>query len=308
MEILITGGLGYLGARLSKFLLNQGWGIRIFDCKSKNKDFIDEKYELKIGDISDKAKLLDACKNIYCVIHLAGLDQEKCKEDPNLAFEVNALGTKNVLEAAQKSNVKKFIYMSTFHVYGKQNGTITENTTPLAVKEYAKSKLAGEKYLNNFNSTMKCIILRLSNVYGASANDKGWNLVVNNLCMQAAKQQKIILKTKGIQKRDFVGIDDVSQAVSIILKMDSNQLRENIFNVGGDNLLSINELAKLVSKAYFEAYGKEIKIEFDKNSKEEKSDDFTFDISRIRKLGYMPRSDMVKEIKETFIAAGDNIA
>ena len=299
MKILITGGFGYLGSKLSKLLADKGYKIRIFSNNIPKNFQKNNEYELILGDILDKKKIIEACKGIDYVIHLAGLDQQTCENNPKLALLVNGTGTKNVLEAAQKEHVKKFIYMSTSQVYGKLNGIVTEETTAVPINEYGKTKLLGENYCNQFNNDMKCIIIRLSNSYGTPLTDSGTNLVVNDLCRQAIENQKIILKTKGKQKRDFIAISDLSQAINILLNLETKDLKENIFNVGGNNSFSIYELAKLIAQTYLEVYDKEVKIEFDENLNEVSITDFVYDISRIRKLGFNPKAEMKEEIKET---------
>lgn len=298
MKILITGGFGYLGSKLSKLLADKGHKIRIFS-NNPPKNLQKNKYEILIGDILDKKKINEACKGIDYVLHLAGLDQQTCENKPKLALLVNGTGTKNVLEAAQKEHIKKFIYMSTSQVYGKLNNRVTEETTPVPINDYGKTKLLGENYCKQFNNDMKCIVIRLSNAYGVPLTDSGLNLVVNDLCKQSVENQKIILKTKGKQKRDFIAIPDLFQAIGILLDLETKDLKENIFNVGGNNSLSIYELAKLIAQTYLEIYGKEVKIEFDENLNEVPITDFVYDISRIRKLGFNPKAEMKEEIKET---------
>ena len=212
---------------------------------------------------------------------------------------VNGTGTKNVLGAAQKEHVKKFIYMSTSQVYGKLSGRVTEETVPIPINEYGKTKLEGEHYCKQFDNDMKCIIIRLSNAYGAPLTDFGMNLVVNDLCRQSVENQKITLKTKGKQKRDFIAISDVCQAINILLQYEPKDSKENIFNVGGNNSISIYKLAKLIAQTYFEIYGREVKIEFDKNIINVPITDFVYSISKIRKLGFNPKAEMKEEIKET---------
>ena len=125
------------------------------------------------------------------------------------------------------------------------------------------------------------------------------NLVVNDFCRQSLEKQKIILKTKGKQKRDFIAISDVYLAVNILLRSEPKGLKEKVFNVGGNNSISILELAKLIAQTYHEVYGKKVKIEFDTNLIDVQIMDFVYDISRIRKLGFNPKADMKEEIKKT---------
>ena len=300
MKILITGGFGYLGTKLSKLLMDEGYEIRIFGHSIPKNFQKNNDYEIILGDILDKKKINDACKGIDYILHLAGLDQQTCKNNPKLALLVNGTGTKSVLEAAQKEHVKKFIYLSTSQVYGKLNGRVTEATKPAPMNDYGKTKLKGEHYCKQFDNETSCIVMRLSNAYGAPLTNSGRNLVVNDFCRQSIKKQKIILKTEGKQKRDFIAITDVCRAINILLCSESKDLKEKIFNVGGNNTISIYELAKLVAQTYLEVCGKEVKIEFDKKLVDTPVTDFVYDISRIRRLGFEPKAKIKEEIKAIF--------
>ncbi len=299
MKVLVTGGFGYIGAKLIQSLSEKGHDVSVFsNIVPKKFSEVKSSYEIHKGDILVKKDIQKACNKIDAVVHLAALPHERCKENPLMALEINGIGTRNVLEAAKKAEVKKFIYTSTFHVYGKQKGKITEETMPFPLNDYALSKLAGEFYCRQFNDGMKCIIMRLSNTYGFSPSPSGSNLAINDFCIQCVRDKKIILRSRGNQKRDFIALSDVCEAVSITLDAPTEKIRETIFNVGGDNLLSIHEAAKLVAKVYFENFKKKIPVEFVENPLNEKAVDFEFDIVRIKKLGYEPKADIEKEVKE----------
>lgn len=295
MKVLVTGGFGYIGARLIKFLSDKGHEISVFSSTIPEKFSGKNSYKIFKGNILAKKDIQKALDKAEAVVHLAGLPQDKCRESPLKAFEINGLGTRNVLESAKESGVKKFIYISTFHVYGKQKGKITEETMPFPMHDYALSKLLGEHYCRQFSNGMKCVILRLSNSYGLSPSSSGGGLVINDFCRQCVKEGKIVLKSKGQQKRDFVALPDVCEAISIALE---GKIKEQVFNVGGEKLLSIHDAAKLVAGVHFQSYGKKVQVDFAENPVDEKPVDFEFDISRIKKMGYRPKADMEKEIKE----------
>ena len=302
MKIIITGGFGYLGTNLSNFLADRGHDIRVFSRSKIMKTKMDDKYEVILGDILNKRKISEACKDIDFAIHLAALDQHNCKKNPELALRVNGIGTRIVLEAAKKLRVKRLIYMSTLQVYGKLRGKVTEQTLPIPINDYGLSKLLGEYYCMQADNGMECAIARLSNAYGPILTASSENLVFNLFCKQSVEKQKIVLKSKGTQKRDFIAIYDVCQAIDKLLNSELKGFRENIFNVGGENALSIRESAELIAKTYFELYGKKVKIELDKNPVEEQTADFVYDISRIKKLGFRPKAKIKEEIKKTLMA------
>lgn len=299
MKVLVTGGFGYIGARLIKFLSDKGHEISVFSSTIPEKfSEFKNSYETFRGDILAKKDIQEAIGKADAAVHLAALPRDKCKESPLKAFEINGLGTRNVLESAKESGVKKFVYISTFHVYGKQKGKITEETMPFPMHDYALSKLLGEHYCRQFGNGMKCFILRLSNSYGFSPSSSGESLVINDFCRQCANEGRIVLRSKGQQKRDFVALPDVCEAISIVLDAPAEKIRETVFNVGGEKLLSIQDAAKLVAKAHFQIYGKKVQVDFAENPTEEKAIDFEFDISRIKKIGYRPKADMEKEVEE----------
>lgn len=303
MKVMVTGGFGYIGAKLARFLSDKCHEVSIFSNTIPEKfSGHGNPYKVYRGDILVKKDIQKALDKVDAVVHLAALPQDKCREQPLMAFEINGIGTRNVLESAKEHGVKKFIYISTFHVYGKQNGRITEETMPFPMNDYALSKLLGEYYCKQFSNDMKCVILRVSNSYGFSPSPSGAGLVINDLCRQCAKEKKIILRSRGRQKRDFVALSDVCEAISIILDTTIDRIKEMVFNVGGKKILSIREAAKLVANVYFQIYGRVAPVDFVKDPMDENAVDFEFDIDRIRKLGYKPKADMEKEVKEVLEA------
>jgi UDP-glucose 4-epimerase len=275
MNVLITGGCGYLGKHISSFLSEKGYSIKIFDKNDpENK-----------GDITNIEDIKNSLEGVDIIIHLAALPQPLCKENPKLANKINVEGTKNLVKAA--TNVKKIIYFSTFHVYGKFSGTITEETETNPLNEYGKTKLKAEKICLD---TKKGVVLRFSNIYGAPLGDKGWDLVVNNFCKQAIDNKEIIVKGDYNQKRDFVGIEDMKQALLLVLEKDT---KEKVFNVSGNNIISIRELAEIIA----ELSGAKTVYEQESSTKQE----FVYSSERLGKLGYNPKSNIKEEIKNILV-------
>ncbi len=153
---------------------------------------------------------------------------------------------------------------------------------------------------------LKSVILRVSNGYGAPIHPKinRWSLVINDFCRQAITNKRIVLLTKGTQERDFVSIPDIIQAILLMLKADESRISNNsIFNLGGENNISIKKLAEIVAGVYEDSYKEKIAIEYktDKSPKEaDTTMSFKYDISKIKKLGYSPSNDMRNEILKLF--------
>jgi len=157
-EVLITGANGYIGARLSKFLSENGYAVTALCFPSAPKD---EKWSKSlnrviVGDIRNESVIEEiASCNIDTVIHLISLDHNQCsKFSFNDVLSVNVSPTANLLEKLSKKSLKKFIYFSTFQVYGSVEHTlITEDYKTLPLNVYGLTHLLSEKICNYYNST-----------------------------------------------------------------------------------------------------------------------------------------------------------
>ena len=195
MRVLITGGLGYLGGRLTFHLLHQGHDV--FVGTRKKLKSLKEPLSFAIPvqmDWSNTNSLESSAKGIDAVIHAAGMDAQACSANPVKALEVNGINTAKMVEAARASGVKRFIYLSTSHVYrSPMIGEIDENTSATNLHPYATSKVAGEKavlYAKQMGQ-IEGIVLRLSNGSGHPVfpDTKCWHLILNDLCKQAVEKK-----------------------------------------------------------------------------------------------------------------------
>ncbi|MCK9582201.1 MAG: SDR family oxidoreductase, partial [Endomicrobiales bacterium] len=206
-NILITGGLGYLGGRIAQHLLNTN-KYQITLCSrsltqnSIPQELIDAKVVLL--DILNYSQCLKATEGIDCVIHLAALNEIDSAANPELAALVNTQGTKNLLDAAIANKTNRFVYFSTAHIYGTPlQGIITEETLAKPVHPYAITHKNSEDYIRDAHKQCKIqgISLRLSNAIGSplTKNINRWTLIANDLCKQAVETGKLTLKTPGTQ-------------------------------------------------------------------------------------------------------------
>ena len=141
-NILIAGGLGYLGGRMAKYFSDNGFSVRITTRKSEN-DFpgnIPVNILIIQLDYGSEGQLNKAMKGIDTLIHLAGPDAHTNFEDPDILIKRHVDLTKRLYKSAQKNHVKHFIYFSTIHVYGNNLvGTVTEETKTLPIYPFAKA-------------------------------------------------------------------------------------------------------------------------------------------------------------------------
>ena len=128
----------------------------------------------------------------------------QCEEQPNKALETNLGITENIIKASINNGIKKIIYVSTIHVYGKNlKGEVNENTKPFPTHPYSLSHKNSEDFiLNSISKNFAATIFRLSNAYGSPVdiNANCWNLFMNDICKQAIEKRVILLKSDGLQK------------------------------------------------------------------------------------------------------------
>lgn len=255
--ILITGGRGYVGSAIAKSLKQQCQDKKIIISSQKvqsekyweGSDFLYTHF-----DCFNQEALRTLCQNVEIIIHLAALDETKTEEDPNLALQVNTLGTLNLLEAAKSAGVKRFIYFSTAHVYGTPlSGILSEETLAKPLTHYALTHKFAEDYALTFtykNPEFYSTIFRLSNAIGVpgNVNCQRWTLLVNDLCKQAITQQRLVLCSKGLQYRDFITLADVSAAVQYFLNDVSPVKAQGIFNLGSGTSMRVIEMTQLIQE------------------------------------------------------------
>ena len=129
-RVLITGGLGNLGLWITEHLSKQGFQIFVLSTRENLEGIqIDKDFELIKADIRDLEKLKKVIpNNIDYIIHLASLNESFLENYSEKAININSLGTRNILEAVKDREIKRFIYFSTFHIYGKSKGILDENS------------------------------------------------------------------------------------------------------------------------------------------------------------------------------------
>tara|TARA_B100000945_G_C20349938_1_gene581751 strand:- start:39 stop:1022 length:984 start_codon:yes stop_codon:yes gene_type:complete len=244
-KILLTGGLGYIGSRFYEKYQNK-YNISILDTgffTDRNKIL---NKNVQLIDIREIKK--EYFEDIDFVVHMGELSNDPLGDlDPSLTKEINHLATKNLLEIANSSKIKKFIYMSSASIYGFSEEISNEKSELNPLTEYSKAKYKNEKFIieNNFN--FETIMLRNSTAFGYSSNLR-LDLVVNDLTYGGLVNNEISLLSDGSPKRPLVHVDDICNFINIVLDDDRN-LDKEIFNVGHEELnYSIKEIAESIAK------------------------------------------------------------
>lgn len=252
-RLLITGGLGYLGGRIAQGLA-EDHDIDVVIATRRRPDTRPAwlpNGELRYVPFEDPDAWVEAASGAGDILHLASMNAAECERDPQEAIRVNTIGTIRILSAAEKAKVRRFVYMSSAHVYGEMSGAVTEETVPRPRSAYAISKRSAEDFLLGAHEArrIEAVVLRLSNGFGAPAHADipSWSLLVNDLCRQAVLERRLRLRSSGIQVRDFIPMGDVVGAVRHVLHMPTDRLVDRVYNLGGDHPVSILGMAEAVA-------------------------------------------------------------
>jgi len=265
-SVLVTGGAGFIGSHLVPRLLELGYSVTVLDNLSNGKlENLDRaidhpKFKFQRGDILDKTLLNEVFDGVDSVIHLAALiDISASVADPILNHEVNVNGTFNMLHAAVKHDVKKFVFASSTAVYGDAKTLpLQENIALRPISPYSASKVAGEAYCSAFASCfgLETVVLRFFNVYGSRSGDSPYSGVITKFLQKIVKGEALTIDGDGEQTRDFIHVSDIVKAVILALKNEG--LKGEVFNVCTGVPTSINQLAATLKRVT----GKNPKVKF----------------------------------------------
>jgi UDP-glucose 4-epimerase len=301
MRILITGGFGFIGGRLAQHLSNLGHEITLGSRKVKNPPSWLKDAKVALLDWNRPEALAIACKNIDLVIHAAGMNAQDSFANPISAHQFNGIATGSLINAAAKEGVKRFIYLSTAHVYSNPlSGIINEKTTPQNKHPYALSHLEGERLIRNCSSKypIEAVIARLSNIYGPPAflDSNCWNLFCNELCKQAIENGELRLNTNGTQKRDFLDISSACEMLSFLCERSIGSEKLCVFNVGTGNSQTLLEMAGIIQSRCSINFGFMPKIRISAIKNIDNNSDLVFNVDQILEAGYLFKDNKVSEI------------
>ena len=244
MNILLTGGCGYVGTVLTQVLLAQGHQVTVVDLQWFG-NYLTENKNLKIlkEDIRNVENI--PMEGVDAIIHLANIANDPCGElNSKLAWEVNTLATMRLVERAIRHKVKQFILASSGSVYGiKDEPEVTEELSLVPISDYNKTKMISERVLMSYQDKICIQILRPATVCGYSPRMR-LDLSVNMLTMQALTNGKITV-LGGNQTRPNIHLKDMIGVYSHFLKKSTEFC--GVFNAGFENI-SIIDIANKVAE------------------------------------------------------------
>lgn len=243
-NVLLTGGCGFIGSHLVRRLASYGANVRVFD-KELRKEFSNVDYVE--GDVRNYRDILKAVEGASVVYHFSALlGVERIRDIPADVMEVNLKGTMNALKAAEAHEVDRFLFASSSEVYGQPRKLpISEEDDKAPVSFYGISKLASESYCLAYyrQRGLKTTCLRFFNVYGPGQTER---FVIPIFISKAARGEPPVIYGHGNQSRCYTYVEDAVDG--IILASTSEQAVGEVFNIGNDEEVTVEELAQYIIK------------------------------------------------------------
>jgi len=291
MKILVTGGAGFIGSHLCEKYSKNGDTVLCFD-NFINGDLMNirhllnhRNFKLINGDIRNFDLLEKIMRDVDVVFHLAAqIHVDRSIVEPKLTYDINVLGTQNILEVARIYDVEKVIFASTSEVYGSAQYSPMDEIHPLdAPHPYGASKIAADRMCRAYIETygMNICIMRPFNLYGPRQKDSGYGGAISIFTKRVLNNVPPIIYGDGEQTRDYTYVDDIIAAYDVIL--NSKPIKEPInFGTGVD--VRVIDLANKI----IELCGKDLKpVHVEQRPGE--VNQLIADISKAKKIGWNPK-------------------
>lgn len=204
MNILVTGGSGFIGSHVADALSEAGHKVTVFDINIS--PWIRQDQTMVTGDLMDEKLLENITRDMDVIYHFAGIaDIDECAAKPVETARINILGTVQLLEASRQANIKRFVFASSAYVYSDLGFF------------YRTSKQACESYIENYSDLygLKYTCLRYGSLYGPRADERNG---VYRLIKQALETGKIVYQGTGEEQREYIHVLDAAQSSVKILK------------------------------------------------------------------------------------------
>lgn len=303
MNILITGGAGFIGSNLVKILLETtSHSITVIDRDAVNIELLKEftknlrQFTIIEADYSNCCEYYFVNNKIDVVIHLAAIPRVAYSvEHPSETTLENIYKTVKLLKSC-KNHISKFVFASSSSVYGGADILPTPETHPLNPKSpYALQKQVGEQYCKLFSDlyNLDTVCLRFFNVFGPQQYvNSPYATVVANWCHAIKNNTPLLLDGDGSQSRDFCYVENIVQAI-ILTAESKEKFNGDVFNVGNQEQTSLNEIIN---------YFKQKQFNFTIQNKPSRIGDVKHtkaDITKLKNLGYSPKVDFWTGLEKT---------
>lgn len=300
MEILITGGAGFIGSHILEQLKEKpDMDVVVFDnLSSGSKEHVPAGMELVEGDVCDEAAVdaLFADHHFDAVVHLAAQTMVPTSvEQPVLDCRINLEGVLHVLEACRTHGTGHILFSSSAAVYGDNLYIPLKETERLVpTSPYGVTKMTTEHYLRVYHELygMDATVFRFANVYGERQGEKGEGGVVSIFCKLLSQRQGITVFGDGNQTRDFVYAGDIAQAIIRALPLKGY----HTMNVSTGQETSINDLIRSFEKAV----GYTVPVQYTAPRTGDILRSVLSNEALKRDLGFVPEMDLEEGIRRTY--------
>lgn len=292
MKFIITGGAGFIGSNLAKWLVKDKHEVTIFDLipqnKAKRLQTIVSKIDYETIDISNLEILQQKLNNFDVVAHFAAsADIALGRTNTEIDLRQGTINTYNVLEAMRINNIKKIIFPSSSAVYGNFIKIPTTEDTGMLFPTslYGASKLAAEGLISAFCNLfdMRSWIFRFGNVVGI---DMARGVIKELVCKLKQNPRQLEILGDGLQKKDFIYIDDCLDGMLFALENSNDVV--NVFNLSSGTTTSVNKIVEMILE---EMNLKNVKLTYTGGKSGWKGDApiVHYDISKIKSIGWKPK-------------------
>lgn len=254
-RILITGGAGFIGSHLADELVKEGHHVKVLDDFSAGNVnnirglFNYKNFKLIRGSVTDRALISKATFDVDVVFHLAAqIHVDRSIIEPRHTFEVNTLGTLNILDAALENDIELVVYASSSEVYGSAKYIPMNEDHPLnPASPYAASKAAADRLCFSYYNTYKLpvVVVRCFNTYGPRQRSSGYAAAIPKFLTRALNGLPPIIYGDGKQTRDYMYVKDAVNAYKLVLRSYENVLGIAV-NFGTGKEITILKLAKII--------------------------------------------------------------
>lgn len=250
-KYLVTGGAGFIGSNLARYLLTQGAQVVVFDNFStgKRENLLEIADNIKVieGDIRSLPALVESMIDCQGVFHLAALGSvPRSVDDPVTTHAINVQGTFHVLEAMRQTGIRRIVFSASSSAYGDQPISPKVETMPvLPISPYAASKVCGEVYMQAYAAAFgfEAVSLRYFNVFGPRQDPNGAYAAVIPAFVSAMLQGKSpIVYGDGEQTRDFCFIDNVCNANWLAMSAPASVCDGSPINIACHRPISLNQI------------------------------------------------------------------
>ena len=246
MQLLITGGAGFIGSHTVELATAAGHHVRVFDnLSSGSRENVPDKVQLVVGDVTNPGQVRAAAEGCEAVLHLAALvSVPQSMREPAETLAINTVGTANVLEAARQVGMRRLVLASTCAVYGDLPGRKDELSPVQPLSPYAASKLMAEQWAQLYTRAygFATIVLRYFNVYGPRQRaDSPYSGVLARWCTAVQQGETCTVFGDGSQTRDFVSVHDVA-AANLLALTSPHMEAGTVYTVATGRSASLNEI------------------------------------------------------------------